>query len=641
MNKRCARLLGALVVLLTAVGLGGAPPASAEAGEPESDRRRIAAPGETFARTTSAYFRDIVVDPSTGDVYVASGDSVLLFDSDGYLIDEVANVYGAGGIAVDDYTLWVTMTSAGALAEIDIASRQVIDTHPLGTTIGDTIVVMGDAIWVPGGAGNYKSLYRFDKATDTFDDRGGSVYGGRVVAIPESGTHLLFHDTGLSPFSVYKVNLTTNPVTVEGDVPHGVGSNLKEVAPTDHGTFVTASGSPYRFPQFSLATMEADGVIYDASHYPTSIAWTAQHGGMFAGGTDSTEAVWVYRDGAPTLFAKVVADGRLIDRSVEFSADGRLVYYVYEGVSDGLLRFGVLPLPLQPEVDSLDPVKGSGLGGTVVSVYGASLATTTEVWFGDLPADDFVVVGDGEVWALSPRVGYAGSVPVTVVTEYGETTATGAPQFTYTDSPAQYVERLFRDFLARDATAKEIADRLPFLGSRSNHKAMARELGYSTEWVGRVVDEFYLNTLGRKADANGKRVWSAEIISGRMTTAEVAARFYASKEYFQAVGNDLDAWIDDLYRELLHREPDASGRANWKRHAQANGRLAVAVPFYRARETRIARVEALYQKLLGRGADASGLEHWIGVLLRTGNDVDLAVELGSSAEYFQKAVSAP
>lgn len=48
-------------------------------------------------------------------------------------------------------------------------------------------------------------------------------------------------------------------------------ANLTQIAfNPDNSTFVTASGSPYRFDEFSLSNLAVDGITYPAQPYPNS-----------------------------------------------------------------------------------------------------------------------------------------------------------------------------------------------------------------------------------------------------------------------------------------------------------------------------------------------------------------------------------
>ncbi|MCB1016914.1 MAG: S-layer homology domain-containing protein [Acidimicrobiales bacterium] len=324
------RAVGGVVVLIVATT---AAAVVATASGAQGATVPTVAPTVTFAGSA---FGDIVTDPATGRVLVSFDDSIAVFDAEGQPETVLTGLPGARGMAVDGRSLWVALATSGSLAQVDLDTLTVAEVLAAGTTVTGSVAVVGGKVWFPVGSSDRRSLMMYDPATGVFDDRGGSVYGGRVVAIPGSDTHLLFHDVGLSPFSVYRVDLTTDPIRVEGDVPHGEGSNLREVAATDHGTFVTASGSPYQFPEFSLTTMQRSGVAYTATNYPSGIDYTAAEGGYLAGATQSTNQVYVYRDGhpSPMLNFKTTTEPEYL--GVELADDARHVYVVTEETSTTL-----------------------------------------------------------------------------------------------------------------------------------------------------------------------------------------------------------------------------------------------------------------------------------------------------------------
>ena len=121
-----------------------------------------------------------------------------------------------------------------------------------------------------------------------------------------------------------------------------------------------------------------------------------------------------------------------------------------------------------------------------------------------------------------------------------------------------------------------------------------------------------------------------------MPVAQIAAAFYGSPEDRQRSGSD-EAWVRDLYRALLMREPDQAGHAHWLAAVRAGVPAGtIAYSFYQSRETAQVRVDQLYRRLLGRPAEPGGVAHWTPVVLAQG-DLALAAWLASSEEYFQRA----
>lgn len=199
-----------------------------------------------------------------------------------------------------------------------------------------------------------------------------------------------------------------------------------------------------------------------------------------------------------------------------------------------------------------------------------------------------------------------------------------------------FVRAVVRDFLGRDATYDEIVFFTDELRAGAGRGDVVREFAFSDEWVGAIVEGYYQSTLGRPSDAGGKAYWTS-VIQGGETPANVAAYFYASDEYFQRSGNTNRAWVRSLYRELLGREGDTNGVNYWSGLADSGTpRQTIALDFYQSIESRRFRVRALYRTLLGRDPDSNGWSYWADIL-SNGRDVDLAIFLASSAEYYSRA----
>lgn len=194
-----------------------------------------------------------------------------------------------------------------------------------------------------------------------------------------------------------------------------------------------------------------------------------------------------------------------------------------------------------------------------------------------------------------------------------------------------------RDFLDRYATPDELRTVDAQLRAGVSRLDIVRSYAFSDEWVGALIDGYYQSTLGRQPDANGRNYWIG-VIKGGTTPAAVAAYFYASAEYFTRAGGTNSRWVADLYEEILHRQPDASGHAYWRGLADRGvGRDVIALDFYQSIESRRDRVKRLYRDLLGRIPDAGGHAYWAEVLTN-GRDVDLAIFLAGSDEYYQRSL---
>jgi hypothetical protein len=213
--------------------------------------------------------------------------------------------------------------------------------------------------------------------------------------------------------------------------------------------------------------------------------------------------------------------------------------------------------------------------------------------------------------------------------------AEASPQYVTSPEHERFVRALSVDFLDRPATDDEVARHANALARGESRASVIETYAGSDEWISALVTGFYESTLGRQPDAGGLRYWIDRITEGT-TPAAVASHFYGSAEYFRASGSS-EAWVTDLYREILLREPDAGGLAHWSGKADEGVALStIASTFYASPESRQTRVTGLYRALLARTPDPGGLAHWSERLL-DGRDVQLAVVLAVSPEYHQRA----
>lgn len=201
---------------------------------------------------------------------------------------------------------------------------------------------------------------------------------------------------------------------------------------------------------------------------------------------------------------------------------------------------------------------------------------------------------------------------------------------------ARYVDDAHRLFLGRDAVTAEI-DRWSPVVHRDDRPAMTRALVTSPEAAGFRVDELYRVILGREPDPTGRAHWIRGIGAGARLE-DVAAGFYGSDEHFAQVGGTHRAYVDSLYQDILGRDADADGRDSWV--ARLDGghidRAGLARAFHASIESRRGRVRDAYATVLGRDVDPGGLDHWSEQLAVIGA-LDLAAQLAASPEYHRRA----
>src|SRR5205807_2021856 len=70
------------------------------------------------------------------------------------------------------------------------------------------------------------------------------------------------------------------------------------------------------------------------------------------------------------------------------------------------------------------------------------------------------------------------------------------------------------------------------------------------------ITALYRDVLLRGPDSGGFAFWTGVLNSGLMNREQIATQFLISHERHGIV-------VDEFYRQILHRESDASGRQNW------------------------------------------------------------------------------
>lgn len=308
-----------------------------------------------------------------------------------------------------------------------------------------------------------------------------------------------------------------------------------------------------------------------------------------------------------------------------------------------------------------------GVWGPVLDAYLAYGGYQSDAGY---PTGDRVAVGDGrgatfttetaQVWWTSSTGAHV--VPAPILGEYrsrgGPRGALGYPtgpmqrlsgggvrqsfeNGTIGEEPTDerpFVKAAYTDFLARMPTSDELTWQATALGSGAKTRGeVVRELATTREYVSTLVDKLYVDTLGRPGDSGGTAYWTDEIRSRRRTVAQVAAKFYASPEYFDGIGGGTNrTWVDDLYPKILQRPASEADLDYWVGEAETRGRSDVAFRLYQSRESRETRVDNLYRALLGRAAEPAGRTYWAGRIAREG-DLALAISLASLSEYYDRA----
>jgi uncharacterized repeat protein (TIGR01451 family) len=154
------------------------------------------------------------------------------------------------------------------------------------------------------------------------------------------------------------------------------------------------------------------------------------------------------------------------------------------------------------------------------------------------------------------------------------------------------------------------------------------------------VAQGYRDLLHREADALGLANWS-ELLDNGSSRSQVIFEIEGSPEY---LGDEVDV----AYAQLLHRPADAAGRNGFVNFLENGGTveqldtlIAGSAEYFQRRggSTNAGFLDALYQDGLGRTADAYGLAAWTQTLANGASRAQVADGIFNSAEYDANLVS--
>ncbi|WP_298530676.1 leucine-rich repeat protein [uncultured Ruminococcus sp.] len=178
------------------------------------------------------------------------------------------------------------------------------------------------------------------------------------------------------------------------------------------------------------------------------------------------------------------------------------------------------------------------------------------------------------------------------------------------------------------------------------------------------VTRMYNVVLNREPDAAGLKNWVTKLKDHTASAADIINGFFFSNEY-QKKNRTADQMIEDCYKAMLDRSPDASGRANWKNRLSVgmsiqsickgfvgSSEFRGLCDYYKitpgsitpkyARDENYERtyfIYRLYKNCLGRNPSASEVENWCKQIKAGKTGSSIAYGFIFSKEYNGKNVS--
>lgn len=328
---------------------------------------------------------DIVRDETRDRVYCAvpSQNSVVVIDSESLQV--LATIFTGSlpsglDVSADGTRLYVSNqgTSAQGIAVLDLENLTIV--RHIATTLGPRDVAIGNGTIYTLEGDKIRAYQAADGAprTGTLSTYEGnvSVYGGMLEISPDGNT-LYYYQSGLSPTSWYRINVTSWPgVKLQNGT---FGSNGQDMALSSDGQWMTfASGAPYYVQKLQASDPTINMGQMDTGAYPRAVTFSPDSARLFAVHTSGHIDVW----NATTYvqLAPITTTGEASD--LETDRQGKVLF---AGSSTSLFahHIGVAnpDAPLNVEVNQAVEIRWDSVSGNLYQVqWKASMGQNAE-WY--------------------------------------------------------------------------------------------------------------------------------------------------------------------------------------------------------------------------------------------------------------------
>ncbi len=204
-----------------------------------------------------------------------------------------------------------------------------------------------------------------------------------------------------------------------------------------------------------------------------------------------------------------------------------------------------------------------------------------------------------------------------------------------TDANQRFVDQVFLDLLGRRTDPAGLAAALSALTLPNGRDLVVSAVLQSPEFAARQVELLYNQILGRASDPAGLNNAVAQFRQG-VSLDRLRAAFFGSDEYFRVKGGGNNtSFLQQLYRDVLGREIDASGLGSFTIFLNRGvPRSAVAFAILTSLEADQATTVSLYNSFLRRVPDPSGFNSVVTLLQRGADETVVIQGFLASVEFF-------
>jgi DNA-binding beta-propeller fold protein YncE len=300
---------------------------------------------------------DLFVDPFRPYVYASSGASLQVINSSTLAVERSIQLPSAAHgmtMSPDGNKLYIAGGSSQSIMVLDPNNWNLLPSLSVGDSPSDLAMGLSNRLFVLGN-----SLSQIDATTgaSTGPDAPVYPYSGALRISPDRTT-LYYADFGLSPGTLYKLDVSSTNPAILWQNGTDIGENGEQLALSLDGSmvaYVCGYGyEGYQIPNFRTSDMSLAGV-FPTGAYPDCLAYSPDGKYAYALHTLYPTAVDIY----DTSSYERVGQFAVVDQAKVMTADqtGQHLFIAFNGVYDGHTEVraydtGLTTVSNQPPVSS-------------------------------------------------------------------------------------------------------------------------------------------------------------------------------------------------------------------------------------------------------------------------------------------------
>jgi hypothetical protein len=158
---------------------------------------------------------------------------------------------------------------------------------------------------------------------------------------------------------------------------------------------------------------------------------------------------------------------------------------------------------------------------------------------------------------------------------------------------------------------------------------VANAILYSDEYYLQRIDAAYREILGREPDAPGRADWLQRMQTRQVSVDEIRLNFTRSMEYYLNSGGTEASFVGVLYTTMLKRPAVQGDIDYWVSMSRAYGSGYVVNSIWNSYESGTIRLNVVYQNYLHRDVDIDGIRSWVPLITTQGDQAARSALVGS------------